>query len=31
VNYTSEGYIAPAVFTVVNAVLIYGLSDKIYM
>ena len=31
VNYTSEGYIAPAVLTVVNAVLIYGISDKIYM
>ena len=31
VKYTAEGYIAPAIFTVVNAVLIWGLSDKIYM
>ena len=30
VKYTAEGYIAPAVFTILNAVLIYGLSDKIY-
>ena len=31
VKYTAEGYIAPAIFTVIGAVLIYGLSDKIYM
>ena len=31
VEYTSEGYIAPAIFTVINAILIWGLSDKIYM
>ena len=30
VKYTAEGYIAPAGFTILNAVLIYGLSDKIY-
>ena len=30
VNYTAEAYIAPAMFTVINGVLIYGLSDKIY-
>lgn len=31
VEYTSEGYIAPAIFTVINAILIWGLSDIIYM
>ena len=31
VKYTAEGYIAPAVFAIVSAILIYGLSDKIYM
>tara|TARA_Y100001968_G_C19317128_1_gene697322 strand:- start:614 stop:1027 length:414 start_codon:yes stop_codon:yes gene_type:complete len=31
VEYTPEGYIAPAIFTVINAILIYGLSDKIYV
>jgi len=30
VNYTAEAYIAPAVFTVLNGVLIYGLGDKIW-
>ena len=30
VNYTSEAYLAPAIFTVINGLLIYGLSDKIY-
>ena len=30
VNYTAEAYLAPAVFTVINGLLIYGLSDKIY-
>lgn len=31
VKYTAEGYIAPAIFAIVSAILIYGLSDKIYM
>ena len=31
VKYTAEAYIAPAIFTIINGVLIYGLSDKIYM
>ena len=30
VNYTAEAYLAPAIFTVINGLLIYGLSDKIY-
>jgi hypothetical protein len=30
VKYTAEAYIAPAIFTLINGVLIYGLSDKIY-
>ena len=30
VNYTAEAYIAPAIFTVLNGVLIYGLGDKIW-
>ena len=30
VKYTAEAYIAPAVFTVLNGVLIYGLGDKIW-
>ena len=30
VKYTAEAYIAPAGFTILNALLIYGLSDKIY-
>ena len=30
VKYTAEAYLAPAGFTVINALLIYGLSDKIY-
>jgi hypothetical protein len=30
VKYTAEAYLAPAGFTVVNALLIYGLSEKIY-
>ena len=30
VRYTSEAYIAPAVFTVINGLLIYGLSNVIY-
>ena len=30
VKYTAEAYIAPAGFTIVNAFLLYGLSDKIY-
>jgi hypothetical protein len=31
VKYTAEGYIAPIVFAIVSAILIYGLNDKIYM
>ena len=30
-NDTNEGVIAPLVFTILSAVLIYGLSDKIYI
>jgi len=30
VNYTAEAYLSPAIFTVINGLLIYGLSDKIY-
>jgi hypothetical protein len=30
VKYTAEAYIAPAGFTILNAILIYGLSDKLY-
>ena len=30
VKYTAEGYIVPLILTILNAVLIYGLSDKIY-
>ena len=30
VKYTAEGYIAPLCFAIVSAILIYGLSDKIY-
>ena len=30
VKYTAEAYIAPAGFTVINTLLLYGLSDKIY-
>jgi len=30
VKYTAEAYIAPAVFTVLNGILIYGLGDKIW-
>ena len=30
-NDSNEGVIAPLVFTILSAVLIYGLSDKIYI
>ena len=30
-NDSNEGIIAPAIFTTLSAVLIYGLSDKIYL
>jgi len=30
-NDTNEGVIAPLIFTILSAVLIYGLSDKIYI
>ena len=30
VKYTAEGYVVPSILTILNAVLIYGLSDKIY-
>ena len=30
VKYTAEGYVVPLILTILNAVLIYGLSDKIY-
>ena len=30
VKYTAEGYVVPLVLTILNAILIYGLSDKIY-
>ena len=30
VDYTAEAYLAPAIFTLINGLLIYGLSDKIY-
>ena len=30
-NDTNEGVIAPLVFTILSAVLIYGLSDKMYI
>ena len=29
VKYSAEAYIAPAGFTILNAILIYGLSDKL--
>ena len=31
VKYTAEAYIVPAILAILNAVLIYGLSDKIYL
>jgi len=30
VKYTAEGYVVPLILTILNAILIYGLSDKIY-
>ena len=30
-NDSNEGVIAPLVFTILSAILIYGLSDKIYI
>ena len=30
VKYTAEGYVVPLILTILNAMLIYGLSDKIY-
>ena len=31
VKYTAEGYVVPLILAILNAVLIYGLSDKIYL
>ena len=31
VKYTAEAYVVPLILAVLNAVLIYGLSDKIYL
>ena len=31
VKYTAEAYVVPLILAILNAVLIYGLSDKIYL